>query len=49
MTKLLGTFSARNEGKMPRHIIIYRDGVAENQFDEVIEKELAAFKTAIHL
>jgi eukaryotic translation initiation factor 2C len=49
VSALLTTFSLRNQGKVPRKLIIYRDGVAENQFDQVIEKELDAFKSAFHL
>lgn len=43
---LLKTFKFRN-GVMPKRIIVYRDGVADNQFEDVIHKELPAFKGAI--
>lgn len=32
---LLDAFCRRNNGKMPVRIIIYRDGVADNQFQQV--------------
>jgi eukaryotic translation initiation factor 2C len=46
ISALLETFCHRNEGRMPRRIIVYRDGVADNQFESVLEKELNAFKNA---
>jgi eukaryotic translation initiation factor 2C len=45
--QLLTAFSHRNQGRIPKRIIIYRDGVAENQFEDVISKELPAFKNAM--
>jgi len=47
MAALLNTFCQRNDGRMPRRLIIYRDGVADNQFEQVLEKELMTFKAAI--
>ncbi|KAL2651029.1 hypothetical protein R1flu_019157 [Riccia fluitans] len=32
--------------RKPQQIVIYRDGVSESQFEQVIEKELIAFKRA---
>lgn len=32
--ELLDVFSKRNNGNYPKHIIVYRDGVADNQFNE---------------
>jgi len=40
---------ARKNGGFPKSIIVYRDGVADNQFPEVLEKELPAFKEAMNL
>jgi eukaryotic translation initiation factor 2C len=47
VSSLLDTFCQRNEGNMPRTMIIYRGGVAENQIEAVLEKELHAFKAAL--
>ena len=32
--ELMEVFSQRNSGSYPKHIIVYRDGVADNQFNE---------------
>jgi eukaryotic translation initiation factor 2C len=45
---VLDTFCQRNNGKMPKRIIVYRDGVADNQFHEILEKELGAYKNALN-
>eukprot|EP01039_Chlorochromonas_danica_P003414 gene3414-3741_t len=45
---VLDTFCQRNNGNIPRRIVVYRDGVADNQFHEVLEKELAAYKDALN-
>lgn len=34
---------------MPKHIIIYRDGVADNQFQSTVDSELVAFRGAVEL
>ncbi len=47
VSALLDCFCKRNGGNMPRRIIVYRDGVSENQFETVLEKELAAYKDAL--
>jgi hypothetical protein len=47
VSALLDCFCKRNNGNMPRRIIVYRDGVSENQFETVLEKELAAYKDAL--
>lgn len=44
MHQLLKAFAARNQGEYPRRVIIYRDGVADNQFNEILDKEISAFK-----
>lgn len=43
---LLDAFYRRNN-QHPRRIIVFRDGVAESQFEDVLNKELRAFKEAI--
>lgn len=47
MVHLLQRFAHRNGGAVPKRIIVFRDGVADNQFDEVVEKELVAFQEAL--
>lgn len=47
MFRLLGSFRERNGGALPEHIIVYRDGVADNQFEEILEKELSNIQLAI--
>ena len=37
---LMNTFKARNNGVLPEQIIVYRDGVSEGQFQEMLESEL---------
>lgn len=44
MHHLLMAFAHRNSGAYPKRIIIYRDGVADNQFPEILDKEISAFK-----
>ena len=47
MTNLLTTFGQRNNGKMPEHIVVYRDGVGDGQFEEVLDRELPCFQNAL--
>lgn len=47
MKALLTTFKQKNNGKMPAHIVVYRDGVSEGQFDLVLEHELVPIKAAL--
>ncbi|KAJ5698606.1 hypothetical protein N7462_000611 [Penicillium macrosclerotiorum] len=42
----LKLWAARNQGKYPENIVIYRDGVSEGQYDLVIDKELPLLKAA---
>jgi eukaryotic translation initiation factor 2C len=44
---LLKAFMHRNGGNMPKRIIIYRDGVADNQFEAVLQREVVAYKNAV--
>eukprot|EP01041_Mallomonas_annulata_P003861 gene3861-7706_t len=46
MVELLKVFEQRN-GCIPVSILIYRDGVSESQFDELIDREVAAMKGAL--
>ena len=48
MEAILQSFCERNEGRVPRRIIVYRAGMNEHQFDQVVEKELIAFKNAFY-
>lgn len=48
MEELLKTFRRRNN-RWPEHIVIYRDGVSEGQFADLLKKELAQIETAIQL
>ena len=48
MVKAFETFKSRNR-VMPAHVIVYRDGVSEGQFDAVIRDELPEIKNAIAL
>lgn len=47
MMNLFRAYQKRNGNKMPQHIIVYRDGVADGQFDQVIIKELPLIKQAV--
>ena len=47
--KLFETFKARNGGKMPAHVIVFRDGVSDGQMDRVLDIELPAFQGAVAL
>ncbi len=47
--KLLRCFVERNGGNMPYHIIVYRDGVADNQFEAMLDSEYAAIREAVDL
>lgn len=44
--KLLAQFRERN-GVYPKHIILYRDGVSESQYDKVLEDELPAIQEGL--
>ena len=47
MDSLLESFKSKNDGKMPDTIIVYRDGVAESQFDQVLALELPGIRNAL--
>lgn len=45
---LLGAFKNKN-GELPKHIVVYRDGVSDSQFEQVMMYEVEAFKEALKL
>lgn len=47
MFALLKTFRSKNHGRLPEHMIVYRDGVGEGQFEEVLAKELPCIRQAL--
>ncbi|KAJ1421365.1 hypothetical protein B484DRAFT_399504 [Ochromonadaceae sp. CCMP2298] len=47
--ELLTAFAEANGGSTPRHIIVYRDGVSDGQFDLTVQTELAAIEDALDL
>ena len=49
MEALLKQFQKMNGGVLPAHIIVYRDGVSDGQFDAVLSVELAAIQDALAL
>lgn len=49
MYNLLGAFRERNGGQMPKHLLVYRDGVGDSQFEMILENELTSIQDAIAL
>ena len=49
MVFLLRAFKERNKNKIPETIVVYRDGVADGQFQQVIDIEVPAIKGAVML
>jgi len=49
MVRLLKCFQGRNNGKLPATIIVYRDGVGDGQFEQVVNREIPAIKGAMML
>ena len=47
MTSLFQTFRQRNNGTMPQHVVVYRDGVGDGQFNEVLDRELPCIQNAL--
>ncbi|KAL7907166.1 ribonuclease H-like domain-containing protein [Trichoderma velutinum] len=45
-TTRLDTWSKHNGGRYPENIVIYRDGVSEGQFSQVLDKELPTIREA---
>ena len=48
MYGILTTFKGRH-GALPQNIVVYRDGVSDSQFDEILSSELKAIKGALAL
>ena len=48
-TKLLRVFVERNDGVMPYHILVYRDGLAESQYQGMLDSEYVALRAAVTL
>ena len=44
--EILNKYQEENDSQLPGHIIIYRDGVSEGQFEHVLREELASFHSA---
>ena len=49
MLSIFKAFRANNGGKMPEHLVIFRDGVSDQQFEHVNTKELPLIQEAIIL
>jgi eukaryotic translation initiation factor 2C len=49
MDSLLASFRTRNKGAMPQTLVVYRDGVSEGQYDQVLQQELPQIQEAIAL
>ena len=47
MFGLLKTFKNKNQGRLPKHIIVYRDGVGDGQFERVLKNELPCIRQAL--
>jgi eukaryotic translation initiation factor 2C len=47
MSSLFATFRQRNKGAMPQHVVVYRDGVGDGQFNEVLDRELPCIQNAL--
>ncbi|KAL7784965.1 hypothetical protein V8C37DRAFT_339194 [Trichoderma ceciliae] len=45
-TTRLDTWSRHNAGRYPENIVIYRDGVSEGQFSQVLDQELPCIREA---
>jgi hypothetical protein len=44
--ELLMAYKDNNEGALPEHVVFYRDGVDDGQFERVHNEEVAAVKEA---
>ncbi|KAJ3563363.1 hypothetical protein NP233_g8987 [Leucocoprinus birnbaumii] len=48
MYERLKVFQARNKGRLPDRVLVYRDGVSEGQFQIVIDQEMPPMLKAFH-
>ena len=46
--ELLVEFRDNNDGALPEHVVFYRDGVDDGQFERVQDEEVVALKKAFH-
>ncbi|KAI1308639.1 Protein argonaute-2 [Halotydeus destructor] len=46
VVELLNKYQEENGKQLPAHIVIYRDGVSEGQFDQVLREEIEGLSTA---
>jgi len=46
MKILIEHFQKKNNNTLPQHILVYRDGVGEGGFDEIVSREVHAIKRA---
>jgi hypothetical protein len=49
MTSLFESFRARNNNQLPDHVIVYRDGVGDGQFDQILDMELPCIRNALDM
>ena len=47
MMNLFTSFRERNAGRVPARVIVYRDGVGDSQFNEVLDRELVSIRRAL--
>ena len=47
MISLFTSFRERNAGRVPARVIVYRDGVGDGQFNEVLDRELVSIRGAL--
>ena len=47
MYALLSTFKSKNMGRLPEHLIVYRDGVSDGQFEKALSTELPCIRDAL--
>ncbi|KAJ3616489.1 hypothetical protein Zmor_011879, partial [Zophobas morio] len=47
LDKLLPAYASQHNKQFPRRIIIFRDGVSDSQFEQVVDQELQHFRKAL--
>ena len=45
--KLMSLFEEEN-GVLPDHVVVYRDGVSDSQFQQVLDNEVPAIKGSVN-